>query len=301
VLIGAHVPVADGLGRALSYALETGCECMQVFAKSPRQWNSAARDPEEAAAFIEARASIGFGPVFTHAAYLINLGSDDPLLWERSWHALGDEIRRADLIGAAAVIVHAGTTYAGVHTTPVGRVADAVTRAWADSGLGSGGPMVALENSAGAGRAFGAGLEELCEAAAAAVSAGVPCGVCFDTCHGFAAGIDISSAEGWLHVRDTVADYLGGDGLAVIHANDCKGELGSHRDRHEWIGDGLVGSRGFEAMFADSGLQKVPVIVEMPGDPPVKDSENVARLSALRAAAGAPAAPAPGDAGPSPA
>jgi deoxyribonuclease-4 len=287
VLIGAHVPVADGLLRACGYALETGCECMQIFAKSPRQWNAGPRDSEEAAAFIAERRRIGFGPVFTHAAYLINLGSDDPLLWERSWHALADELRRAELLGADAVVVHAGTTYGGVHATPPMRVADAVVRAWAEAGLSESGPKVALENSAGAGRAFGASLEELCEAAAAAGAAGVPMAVCFDACHGFAAGIDVAGAAGWAYVGRTVREYLGPDGLAVIHANDCKGELGSHRDRHEWIGDGLIGEKGFEAMFEDAGLQGVPVVVEMPGEPPEKDRENAARLRRLRASAAA--------------
>jgi deoxyribonuclease-4 len=300
VLIGAHVPVGDGLLHALEYAIETGCECMQIFAKNPRQWHSSPRDPDEAARFLAERARLGFGPVFTHAAYLINLGSDDPLLWERSWHALADEIRRADLVGASAVIVHAGTTYAGVHATPAGRVADAVVRAWAESGLGAVGPRVALENSAGAGRAFGARLEDLCEAAASALDAGVPAAVCFDTCHGFAAGIDISRPEGWSHVRDVVQVYLGADGLAAIHANDCKGELASHRDRHEWIGDGNIGSAGFEAMFGETGLGEVPVLVEMPGEAPLKDSENVERLRSLRASGAVRGAPDRGSGGPPP-
>jgi deoxyribonuclease-4 len=167
------------------------------------------------------------------------------------------------------------------------RVADAVVRAWAESGLSGSGPRVALENSAGAGRAFGASLEDLCEAAAAARAVGVPCAVCFDACHGFAAGIDVAGAGGWAHVSRTVREYLGPDGLAVIHANDCKGELGSHRDRHEWIGDGLIGEQGFEAMFEEEGLERVPVVVEMPGEPPEKDRENVGRLRRLRASAAA--------------
>ncbi len=296
MLIGAHVPVGDGLLRACTYAAETGCECMQIFAKSPRMWHGPARDRDEAAAFIEERARLGLGPIVTHAAYLINLGSDDPLLWERSWHALADEIRRASLVGASAVVVHAGTTYAGVHATPPGRVAEAVLRAWEDAGVASDGPRVALENSAGAGRAFGSSMEELCEAAAIAVAAGVPAAVCFDSCHGFAAGIDVSGPEGWAHLAGTVASYLGPRGLAAIHANDCKGELGSHRDRHEWIGDGFVGTDGFRAMFAQAGIQDVPVLIEMPGEPPEKDSENVARLKELRASVAAPGARGPGTA-----
>lgn len=287
MLIGAHVPVSDGLMRACAYAVETGCETIQVFAKSPRMWIGPRRDPDEARAFVAERARIGLGPVFTHAAYLVNLGSSDPLLWERSIEALADELRRADLLAATAVIVHAGTTYDGAHATPAGRVSEAVARAWEASCVGPGGPAIALENSAGAGRSFGSRMDELCEAAAGARESGARTGVCFDTCHGFAAGVDISQPSGWRAVCDAVESALGMDGLLAIHANDCKGELGSHRDRHEWIGDGLIGHRGFDAMFLEPRLSDVPAIVEMPGEPPEKDAVNVARLRASRDAAGA--------------
>lgn len=296
--IGAHVPVGDGLAAACAYAVETGCECAQIFAKSPRMWHGPARDAAEAAGFIAQCEALGLGPVFTHAAYLINLGSSDPLLWERSIAALADELRRAKLVGARAVVVHAGTRYDGARDTPVGRVADAVSRAWAMSGVGGEdeGPYIALENSAGAGRAFGSDVASLCEAAASARLSGARTGVCFDTCHGFAAGIDVSGAEGWSSVCDAVGSVLGPAGLLLIHANDCKGELASHRDRHEWIGDGSIGSSGFAAMFAERRLADVPMIVEMPGEPPLKDSENVARLKALRDGGGAAAGRSPASA-----
>jgi deoxyribonuclease-4 len=185
-------------------------------------------------------------------------------------------------LDAGAVIVHAGTTYDGVNATPAGRVAEAVARAWEASGVGDSGPAVALENAAGAGRSFGSRMEDLCEAASSARLLGANTAVCFDTCHGFAGGIDVSGPEGWTYVCDTVDATLGAGGLVAIHANDCKGELGSHKDRHEWIGDGFVGYAGFAAMFAEPRLHGVPVILEMPGEPLLKDSINVARLRALR-------------------
>jgi deoxyribonuclease-4 len=289
MLIGAHVPVGDGLLSAYAYALDTGCETIQIFAKSPRMWRGPSRDPADAKAFIDERAKLGFGPIFTHAAYLINLGSSDPLLWERSIDALADELRRADQLDATAVIVHAGTTYDGVNATPAERVAKAVARAWDASGVGESGPAVALENAAGAGRSFGSRMEDLCEAAGLARLSGAKTAVCFDTCHGFAGGIDVSRPEGWTQVCDAVESTLGAGGLLAIHANDCKGELGSHKDRHEWIGDGFVGYEGFAAMFAEPRLHEVPVIIEMPGEPPGKDAVNVARLRALRDGGGAAA------------
>jgi deoxyribonuclease-4 len=296
VRIGAHLPTGDGLARTCVLAVESGCECLQVFAKSPRLWKGAARDPDEAAEFRAECARLDLRPVVTHAAYLINLGSSDPLLWERSWRALADELERAALLGASAVIVHAGTRYDGVGTSPVGRVADAVARAWDHAAPIVAGPVVALENSAGAGRSFGSSMEELCEAASLARASGARVAVCFDSCHGFAAGIDVSGPEGWSAVCDAVESSLGLGGLVAVHANDCKGGLGEHRDRHEWIGDGEMGRAGFAAMLREPRLSGVAAIVEMPGDPEVKDRENVGRLRKLRDAFAGDDAPVPGTA-----
>ena len=101
MIFGAHVGVSGGYPEAVEYARSVGCECMQVFAKSPRQWNARPLDPATAAAFRTRVVEMGMGPVFVHTAYLINLGSDDDALWARSWQALADEISRAELLGAA--------------------------------------------------------------------------------------------------------------------------------------------------------------------------------------------------------
>ncbi len=286
--IGAHVPVGDGWVEACGYAADVGCECLQVFAKSPRMWAGPPRDPSEAKSFRAERARLGLGPLFTHAAYLINLGSDDPLLWERSCSALADELTRAAMLGADGVVVHAGTTYAGAHHTPVGRVAAGVELAWrAASESAADVPPVLIENSAGAGRAFGSGMADLCAAAAEARARGVSAGVCFDTCHGFAAGIDVSRPKGWTAVCDIVDEVLGAGGLMLVHANDCTGGLGEHRDRHAWIGEGGVGEEGFAAMFREPRMADVPVVLEMPGMPPDKDRVNLDVLRRLRDAGAA--------------
>ena len=287
--IGAHVPVAGGLLNACEYAVETGCECLQVFAKSPRQWQAGHREAADTAAFTAECARLGLGPVFTHAAYLINLGSDDPYLWERSCDAMADELVRGAQLDVAGVVVHAGTTYAGVNATPAGRVAEAVGRAWRIAAEQCAPPRLLLENSAGAGRSFGCTVEDLCEAASGARDTGADVGICFDTCHGFAAGIDVSTSEGWNHVCGAVEATLGMEALRLIHANDCNGELGSHRDRHAWIGEGAIGRGGFAAMFAESRLAAASVVLEMPGDPPEKDRLNIEVLRVLRGGGGAPA------------
>jgi deoxyribonuclease IV len=293
--IGAHVHIGDGLVQAVGYALETGSETIQVFAKTPRRWVAPRRDPEEAAAFRAECAARGLGPVFTHAGYLINLGAEDPELWRKSWVALGDELERAAQIGAAGVVVHLGRRFAEDDATSLERVTETVVRA-ADA-AGSDIPPVLLENSAGAGRQFGVTAEEMAAALGAVREAGVPAAICFDTCHAFAAGIDVTCAQGWTALLDRLDALAGPGAVVLVHANDCKGEFGSHLDRHAWIGDGFIGELGFGAMLAEPRLAAAAAIIEMPGEAPEKDAVNVSRLKRLRAAGAASCAPVPGRAG----
>jgi deoxyribonuclease IV len=278
--IGAQVPMAGGPLSALGYALGTGCETMQIFAKSPRRWAGPVQDPAVAEGFRSACAEAGFGPVFTHAGYLINMGAEDGMLWERSTIALADELVRASWLGAAGVVVHLGRRFSDDDGASVARVTACAARAHEIAGDAS--SRLLLENSAGAGRQFGVDIAEMAAALDSVRAAGVDAALCFDTCHAFAAGIDVSSASGWRAVLDELADACGDGALALVHANDCRGELGSHRDRHEWIGDGHIGMPGFAAMFGQPGLAGAAVVVEMPGEGPEKDEENVRRLKAVR-------------------
>jgi deoxyribonuclease-4 len=121
----------------------------------------------------------------------------------------------------------------------------------------------------------------------------VPARICIDTCHAFAAGVDLRGEEGWSALATHLDATCGAESVALIHANDSKGCLGCKHDRHEWIGDGQIGETGFSAMFAETRLSSAAAIVEMPGDPLVKDSENVRRLKRLRAGVGGAADPLP--------
>jgi deoxyribonuclease-4 len=278
-----------GLTAALHYAEEVGCEAFQLFAKSPRRWSAPRRNPQEIADFRAAFALHPIGPVFTHASYLINLGASDQLQWDKSCAALADEMTRAYEIGAAGVVVHLGTRYCDDDRECTRRVADTVGRA-AELAVG---PVarVLLENAAGAGRQYGTDAHEMASALIAVRSRGVEADLCIDTCHAFAAGIDLRGPEGWADLLAHIDAHCGPGSVALVHANDCKGEFGSHRDRHEWIGDGFIGAAGFAAMLAHPSLGSTAAIVEMPGEPPDKDSENISRLKSLRAAVGASAAP----------
>lgn len=285
MLIGAHVPMDEGLIGALEYAEATGCEALQLFAKSPRRWSAPRRDPAQTAEFRAACAARGNPPVFTHASYLINLGTSDPVQFERSCAALADELVRAYELGAAGMVVHLGTRFCDDDGDCTARVAETVARAAAMAD----GPIarLLLENSAGAGRQYGTDAQEMAAALLAVRGEGIDAGLCLDTCHAFAAGIDLRSEVCWTDLLSHVEQECGAGAIALVHANDCKGDLGSHKDRHDWIGDGNIGEAGFAAMFSQPHLSDACAVVEMPGEAPVKDAENVSRLKRLRDAAAA--------------
>lgn len=286
VLIGAHVHVAGGYPGAVDYAHSVGSECMQIFAKSPRQWNARPIDPGVARLFRARLAELGMGPVLVHTSYLINLGSADDALWERSWRALADELVRADVLGAALVVTHVGTAYRGSPERTAHRIAEGVDRAWAEASVA--GPRLLLENTAAAGTTFGDGPEELGSVLDMLDRAQGHVGVCLDTCHAHAAGWDMSKSETWTELIDRFATRCGMP-VEALHANDCAFAFRQHKDRHAWIGDGTIGYEGFAAMFAEKRLEGLPVVIEMPGEAPVKDAENISRLKRLRDASSAPA------------
>lgn len=286
MIFGAHVSVAGGYDKALAYARSVGCECMQIFAKSPRQWRGAAVDPEAAAAFERARADQGFGPLFTHTAYLINLSTTDEVLREKSVAALADELSRAALLGAAGVVTHLGNVPDGDREAAAVRVGAAVVSAFDLAGGEACRARLLLENTAGAGSTFGSTFAEIGACIDAAGLGPERLGTCFDTCHGWANGYRVDSEAGWRDVIGELAEHVGVERLGLIHANDCLYGAGEHKDRHAWIGDGFIGAEGFSAMVCASELRDVPVVTEMPGEIPDKDVVNIERLIALREACG---------------
>lgn len=285
--IGAHVHVAGGYSAAVEYARSVGGECMQIFAKSPRQWRANPIDPGAARLFKARVSDAGMGPVLVHTSYLINLGSADDALWERSWRALADELSRAELLGATYVVTHVGTAYKGSPGRTAARIAEGIDAAWRESTADA--VRLLLENTAAAGTTFGDGPEELGEVASLLTQAAGNVGVCLDTCHAHAAGWDLSDPPVWQGLLDRF-DQVCPVRIEAVHANDCVFAAGLHKDRHAWIGDGTIGYEGFAALFADNRLRDLPVVIEMPGEVPVKDTENITRLKLLRAASSAHAA-----------
>lgn len=279
MLIGIHARTAGSIPSAVAYAADLGAECVQVFAKSPQRWAASPLDPAYAAEARTLALASGM-PLFTHTAYLINLGSTDAALRSRSIAALADELQRGERLGAAGVVTHIGTDTEGDLERAADRIAEAVAEACRDAGHECG--RLLLENTAGAGSAYGGSFEELGALFERLDALEVDAGLCLDTCHAHAYGHDLTSAEGWTRAIDALERCCGERRLRLLHANDCGFPLGSKRDRHAWIGDGAIGYAGFEAMVCEPWLRDLPAVMEMPGEAPDKDVENLSRLKTAR-------------------
>lgn len=275
--IGAHVPVSGGLATAgLAYAGKVGAEAVQVFVSNPRGWSATDGDPAEDAALAAHAHSTGL-PVFVHAPYLINLGSPNPVTLRRSVEALAHALRRAAAIGARGVVVHTGSAVAGARRADaLGQVREHLLPLL--DGLGDTGPDVLLEPMAGQGRSLCARVEDL-GPYLAALRGHPRARVCLDTCHAFAAGHDLREPAGAAAMFAALADVAPGR-LALVHANDSVGALGSRRDRHANIGAGAIGAQPFAALLRHPAAA-VPWVVETPGGADAVTAD-IATLKRLR-------------------
>ncbi len=278
-LVGAHVSVAGGLVEGVRRGTELACDTLQIFVKSPSQWQSKPLLPEDAEAFRVAHAASAIGPLVAHAAYLINLAAPDPQILLRSRAALADELRRCAALGVPALVVHPGAHMgAGEEAglTAIARSLDAV-----DGELGSCATRILLEITAGQGTLLGSRLRHLASIRAQAESRH-RLGVCLDTCHAFAAGYAIDSAAGWDDFLAELETEIGFDLVGCVHLNDSVGALGSRKDRHANIGQGCLGLEPFQRLLAEPRLRGVPMILETPiGDDELGHARDLGILRGL--------------------
>ncbi|MBM7438464.1 deoxyribonuclease IV [Streptomyces sp. HB132] len=281
--IGGHVPVAGGLAKVgLGYARELAAEAVQVFVANPRGWATPPGNPAQDELFRSECAADAV-PAYVHAPYLINFGSHTEATVERSVLSLRHSLRRARAIGALGVVVHTGSATGGrpreealaqvrTHMLPL---LDELTH--------DDDPFLLLESTAGQGSSlcsrtwdFGPYFE--------ALDSHPRLGVCLDTCHIYAAGHDLTGPAGMRQTLDLLVDTVGEGRLKLIHANDSKDVVGAHKDRHENIGAGHIGSEPFRELFSHPATEDVPLIIETPGG---RDGHaaDVALLKELRGAA----------------
>jgi deoxyribonuclease-4 len=257
-LIGSHATVTGGLATGgLTYAAQTGAEVIQVFVSNPRGWAQSAGDPAQDEALRESGI-----PVFIHAPYLINIGSADPAVAQKSAQALAFALRRGAQIGARGVVVHTGSAVGWSRDEALRQIGSLLLPVL--DALGDGGPDLLLEPMAGQGQMLCARAGDLA-AYLEALRQHPKAGVCLDTCHMFAAGHDLTSPGGVDAMLAELAVAAGPARVKLVHANDSMEPLGSKKDRHESIGKGSIGVEPFRTLLAHPALTEVPFVVETPG------------------------------------
>jgi deoxyribonuclease IV len=276
--LGTHCSVKGRVVNGLHEAKRLGCDTVQIFTRSPRMWRSGKINPEAAADFRRIRKELKLDPVVVHTPYLPNLCTSVEALYQRSYQALLEDLEHCEMLSADYLVIHPGAHSDGVpRAEGVRRLADAISRGLAER---PGKTIVLLENMAGGGRRMGMAFEELA-AMRSAIQPKERVGICLDTAHTLAGGYGLSSAD---EVNETLQHFdrtIGLDHLKVIHANDSKTPRGSHRDRHEHIGQGHVGKKAFQALINHPRLKEIPFILETPKETPEDDPRNLTVMRGL--------------------
>jgi deoxyribonuclease-4 len=261
MLIGAHVSPAGGLPKAIARGVERGCRSIQIFNQSPRMWRPSSYPEQDVAAFREAMSESPIDAVLIHAVYLLNCASEDPDIRAKSLASLTHSLRVGHAIGASGVVLHPGSAKTGHVGEAITRAAATIREALAESE----GCELHLENTAGTGGTLGRSFEEL---AALIEQAGGSerLGVCLDSCHLLASGYDIRTAKGVSKTLRSCTGALGKGRVRSLHLNDSQTPLGSNRDRHANLGKGELGAEGCSAFLSAPGLQRLPCVLETPGE-----------------------------------
>jgi deoxyribonuclease-4 len=281
VQLGAHVSTTGGVHTAIERIEEFGGDCVQIFTQSPRTWRPTNHDPANFEKFKERRAESGIGAVVCHALYLINLASPDDAIYEKSVASLHNTMDVACAIDADGVVFHVGSHlgsgFAAGLERAVPALRDALKRCTETTWL-------LIENSAGAGGTIGRSIDELATLYEA-LDRHERVGICLDSCHLYVSGYDVTSRDELDRVLDEVDERIGLDRLRALHVNDSKAPLGSNRDRHDNIGDGVLGE-DLGVFLAHPKLQGLPAFLEVPGtNGKGPDAEQVRKLKELHARA----------------
>jgi deoxyribonuclease-4 len=281
--IGAHIQIKGGLAKGgLAYTDAVGARAVQVFVGNPRGWRLTAGDPEQDALFVEGCAERGV-PAFIHTPFLVNVGSPTEATVEQSIASIAHNLARGTQLGCRGVVVHAGSAvgedrYDAALRQLHERLLPVLDAAPSD------GPRLLIEPTAGGGRSLAATVQDLGPYLAALEDHPLV-GVCFDTCHAWAAGHDLSVPGGMTATLDALEATVGAGRLGLVHANDSLDACGSRRDRHATIGEGTIGVEPFRELLAHPSMAGVPAVVETPseldGSPSAGHARDIALLRSL--------------------
>lgn len=271
--------IAGGVDQAVRRGQSVGCEAIQIFVKSPNRWAPRPLPPEEIERFRQAVAETGIHPVFAHDSYLNNVGSPDEVLWDKSLASLLEEVEHAEALGLPYLVMHPGAHMGTGPEEGIARIAKALDAIHARTRGYK--VRILLENTAGQGTLLGGRFEELREIMQRVEERG-RLGVCFDTCHAFAAGYDLRTQDAYEAVVQELDRTVGIRHVLAFHLNDSAGQLGGHRDRHAHIGQGQLGLDAFRWLLNDPRWQGRVMVIETDKSPDMhEDVENLARLRSL--------------------
>ncbi len=262
LLLGAHVSVSGGLDQSIYRGESIGCTAIQIFTKSNRQWHSKNITDEQANIFKETLKKSSIKEVVVHASYLINIGAANKEINDKSFESLKEELERCEKLGLKYLVLHPGNYQKNSEIDCLKKIAENLNNIFIQV---PGNTTILLENMAGMGTSIGYKFENLANIIAQ-IKDKKRIGICFDTCHAFAAGYNFNNRSAYDSLWNEIKSILDLKLIKVMHINDSKNEIGSRLDRHEFIGKGKIGINSFELLFNDERFFDIPKILETPVD-----------------------------------
>ncbi len=278
--IGIHTSSAGGVHNAAERAYRLGCNTLQIFSSSPRQWAPYELGELQCAEMNRLRGKYNLKPLVIHTNYLVNLASSNELFLQKSMEAFRGEVERALSLCAEYLVLHPGSFRGADREQGLLRTAATIAAATQGLDLAAGGLTILIENTAGAEFSLGGSFEQVAEVIEC-LRGIVPAGACIDTCHTHVAGYDIVSEEGLYQTLRDLDATVGLNNVKVVHCNDAKAARGSKLDRHEQIGKGMIGKEPFRILLNDLRLAHAAFIAETPVAKPGDDRRNVDALKKL--------------------
>jgi deoxyribonuclease-4 len=275
--LGFHVSISGGFSLSVRRAFELGCTCMQIFSRNPRGWTVKPLNQDDIAEFKKLREKWDIGPVFVHTNYLINLASPRPDLYERSIEQFVIDLERTEALGAEYMVTHLGSASGRDAEWMIDRVSEALNMA---TKLHPSRATILLENTAGEAGDVGYTFEQIREIILRLRNSSA-IGICYDTCHGFAAGYDIRTKKDVDALVQRIDATVGLNRLKGMHLNDSLSDFGSHVDRHWHIGEGKIGLEGFNALLHHPVFKDIPKIMETPKETEEDDPRNMRAVKSL--------------------
>ena len=258
MLFGAHC--GGGIKKAIERAREIDADAVQLFVQSPRAWRFPDHDPADLAAFCDRRDEAGLGAVLVHSLYLVNLASPNDDFYGKSVETMRRTMETACAIRADGVVLHVGSHQGAGLDAGMERVAPALEQVLERS---SDTTWLLMENTAGAGGTIGRSVDEL-EAIFERLGRHPRLGICLDSCHLYASGLDVTDRDELDRLLEEIDSTFGLERIRALHVNDSKAPLGSNRDRHDNILEGLMGEK-LGVFLAHPALQDLPAVLEVPG------------------------------------